>query len=55
MKKASHRILNVWEERNVFDELFINELRLTLGECVPSSMCICRGWMVPSSMCVRRG
>ena len=32
MKKAAHRILNVWEERSVFDELFINELRLTLGE-----------------------
>ena len=32
IKKAVHRMLNVWEQRNVFDELFINELRVVLGE-----------------------
>lgn len=35
MKKAALHIFSVWEERNVFDELFINELRSFIGEsCV---------------------
>ena len=33
MKKTALHIFSVWEERNVFDELFINELRSLIGEC----------------------
>lgn len=35
MKKSALHIFSVWEERGVFDELFINELRSLIGEsCV---------------------
>lgn len=38
MKKTALHIFSVWEERNVFDELFINELRSLIGECCEQTL-----------------